>query len=63
MIGTMAKLEAAECKHDTPCSCIKFEGQVYKGLESVIDDLVEQRDNLLCYIDVLEHDGGMPPVV
>jgi hypothetical protein len=59
----VAKLETAECKHETPCACIKFEGKVYKGLESVIDALVEERDNLLSYVEVLESEGGLPPLI
>jgi hypothetical protein len=59
----MAKLEIANCHCEEPCSHIKFEGEVYPGLESIVDALVEERDNLLSYVDVLENEGGFPPIV
>lgn len=54
----MASLAPAKCDHDVPCTCIMHEGTTYKGMESIIDALVEERDNLLSYIDTLEKQQG-----
>lgn len=56
----MAQLGVPECRHDENdlCSCLKFEGKTYAGLESIIDALVEERDNLLSYVQLLEKEMG-----
>ena len=50
----MAKLKSAKCKCELPCSCIEYENKIYPGLESIIDDLEERRDDLLSYVEMLE---------
>ncbi len=42
----MADLEYGDCDCSLPCSCVVFEGKVYKGLESIIDDLITERSSL-----------------
>jgi len=56
----MAKIKAAKCKCEFPCSCLIFEGKQYKGWESIVDELVEQRDDLLSYVDTLEKQLHLP---
>lgn len=50
----MASFKWADCACELPCSCIEFENRVYDGMESIIDDLVQQREDLLTYLDALE---------
>lgn len=38
------KLEYGVCDCEYPCSCVRFEGELYSSWKEVIDALAKQRD-------------------
>lgn len=50
----MANIKVANCGHELPCSCYEFEGEIFNGLESIIDFLVDELEEALLTATQLE---------